>query len=126
VSRTAPTGTPAVFVDSEFVVTSSVTPRASARWWRCRRRFPNGGNFLHPGWNDAFLRLQPLRQPLSVATVAATLRATAYRADFSLSREMDPITITIVPAFHREGDHGGRRKRVVDAAMAAYLRQHGK
>jgi uncharacterized repeat protein (TIGR02543 family) len=119
VSRTAPTGTPAVFVDSEFVVTSSVT-RAASAVVAMQTTFPNGAIFYTlDGTTPSFA--SSLYDSPFLLQRSATLRATAYRADFSLSREMDPITITIVPAFTVKETTAGGGSVSLMPAMAAYL-----
>ena len=103
VSRTAPVGTPAIFVDGEFVVTSSVTrtgslTRVVSALVSLQTTFPNGTIFYTldgqtPSFESAFYEA-----PFAVHH-SVKLRATAYRADFTVAREADPIEILLLPAY---------------------------
>ncbi|MBI5384118.1 MAG: hypothetical protein HZA90_05465 [Verrucomicrobia bacterium] len=97
VSRTAPAGTPAIFVDDRFVPEGSVTNLRSAQV-RILTTLPNGlTRWTRDGSQPSPASL-PLPNPLTLRG-SARIRAVTYDADLSQAWECDPVELVILPAF---------------------------
>ena len=97
VSRIAPVGTPAVFVDGEFVVTNVLT-RTGAVQVALLTTFPNGTIFYTlDGTVPSFLsRIYGGPFPLARSAI---IRAAAFDAIFVQSWEADPVELGIIPEY---------------------------
>ncbi|HEY2952619.1 MAG TPA: chitobiase/beta-hexosaminidase C-terminal domain-containing protein, partial [Verrucomicrobiae bacterium] len=97
VSRLAPIGLPALFVDGQFVTTGAVT-RLESAVVSMLTTFPNGTilfstdgslpSFLSTAYNGPF-----------TLNRSHTIRAVAYDSVFSRSWEADPVEVVIVPTY---------------------------
>jgi len=105
ITRTAPVGMPAVFVNGRFVVEPSITNRGPVMV-SLATTFANGVilyslNGSEPPMNSA-LYARPLGMDRTV-----TLRAVAYSADFSQAVQADPLQLVIVPVLSAWTAGGG-------------------
>ena len=105
ITRTAPVGTPAVFVDDVFIPTGSVTRIASAQI-SILTTFANGAilytlNGSTPS-SDSILYGSPFTRNKS-----AVIRALAYSSDFSKAWEADPVQLNIIPTYNLNSRSAG-------------------
>jgi len=97
VSRTAPVGMPAIFVDGNFEVTNTVTRLGSARIV-LQTSFPNGTIFYTLDGSPPTFIANLYAGPFELRR-SATIRAAAWDAIFSTFWEADPVTVVIQPAY---------------------------
>jgi hypothetical protein len=97
VTRTAPLGMPAVFVDGEFVVTGAVG-RLGAAQVSLLTTYSNG-TLLYTTDGTVPSFLSKLYYGPFTLTRSATLRVVAYSADFRQSWEAEPVQLAIVPLY---------------------------
>ena len=97
VSRIAPVGMPAIFVDGGFVATGAVT-RLDSALVSMLTTFPNGSIFytLDGSTPDFGTKLYSGQ---FVLRRSATVRAVAYDANFLKTWEADSVTVIIEPTF---------------------------
>jgi len=97
ISRTAPIGMPALFVDGEFVVTNAVF-RLGIAEIAMQSTFPNGSIFYTlDGATPNFGA--NLYAGGFVLHRSATVRAVAYDANFVTAWELDPVPVVVNPTF---------------------------
>jgi hypothetical protein len=97
VSRLAPVGMPAVFVDGAFVSGGSVAREGSARI-SLLTTFTNGSIlYTLDGSTPAYFS-SPYSGPWTMNR-SATIRALAYDATFTQSWEADPVHVVITPTY---------------------------
>jgi hypothetical protein len=97
VSRTAPIGMPAIFIDGEFVVTNEVS-RLDAAELSVLTTFPNGSIFYTLDGSAPSFAASLYSGPF-VLRRSATVRAVAYDASFLNSWEADAVQVNIEPTF---------------------------
>jgi hypothetical protein len=97
VSRTAPIGMPALFVDGEFVVINEVS-RLDLAEASMLTTFPNGSIFYTLDGSEPSFAASLYGGPF-VLHRSATVRAVAYEASFLNSWEADPVEVIIEPTF---------------------------
>lgn len=97
VSRTAPIGMPAIFVDREFVVTNEVS-RLDEAEVSMLTTFPNGAIFYTLDGSAPSFAASLYGGPF-ILRRSATVRAVAYDASFFNSWEADPVQVNIEPTF---------------------------
>jgi hypothetical protein len=97
VSRIAPLGMPALFVDGEFVVAGAVS-RVDAADVSMLTTFPNGSIFYTLDGSTPSFAASLYGGPFSL-NHSATVRAVAYDASFLNSWEADPVQVIIEPTF---------------------------
>lgn len=118
VSRTAPVGMPAIFVDGDFVVTAAVT-RVETAEVSMLTTFPNGSIFYTlDGSAPDFGRW--LYSGPFVLRRSATVRAIAYDADFANAWEADPVQVIIEPTFVVNASAAGGGAVSISPADASY------
>lgn len=118
VSRLAPVGMPAIFVDGRFVVSGPVTNGDSAQV-SMSSSFPEGHIFyvLEVGTSSPFTLYN---QPFAI-TNSTTIRATAYSSDLSRVAEADPLEVIILPTYTLTATSAGGGTVTLDPAAARYL-----
>jgi hypothetical protein len=97
VTRRAPVGMPAVFVNGQFVVSNAVTQVASAQV-SMLTTFPHGAILYSLDGSEPSFLSTPYDGPFTL-NHTAPIRAIAYDALFSQSWEADPVQVVIVPTF---------------------------
>lgn len=97
VSRAAPVGMPAIFVDGEFIVTNAVTRFGSAEI-AMQTTFPNGTILYTTDGSEPSYFSSIYNGPFTLQS-SATIQALAYDANFTVSSEADPVAVTIVPLY---------------------------
>lgn len=116
VTRLAPVGMPAIFVQGRFIVDGPAYHRGAAEV-AIQTSFPRGTIlYTLDGTDPAFgsrLYSAPFRQPKS-----ATLRAVAYNESFTAAVESDPIELVILPTLTTV--EGGGGSIVVEPPEGAY------
>ena len=117
VSRLAPVGMPAVFVDGVFIVESNVSVRGSATVL-LSTTFPNGTLLFTLNGSDPSISGRLYDGPFVVRR-SATLRAMAYNADFTQAVQSDPVEIVILPTLSTTTAGGGTV--AVDPPAGAYF-----
>jgi hypothetical protein len=119
VTRTAPVGIPAIFVDGEFIVTNAVTRFGSAEV-SMLTSFQNGSIFFTlDGSTPSFA--STLYGGSIVLRRSATIRAIAYDASFLNSWEADPVKVTIEPIFSLSATTPGGGTITVTPTNSYYL-----
>ena len=103
--RVAPLGTPAVFVDGVFVVTSNVSVRAFAQL-TLATTLPSGTLFYTLNDSDPALSALLYTEPFTVRRTAV-IRAIAYSADFAQAVPSDPVELVILPTVNTITAGGG-------------------
>lgn len=117
VTREAPVGMPAVFVDGAFIVTESVNERGAATV-ALSTTFPGGTLLYTLDGSDPSLSARLYTGAFSVRKTSQ-LRAVAYNADFSQWVESDPIEIVILPTLTGVTQGGG--SVLINPVSGAYL-----
>lgn len=97
ISRTAPIGMPAIFIDGEFVVTNEVS-RLDLAEVSMLTTFPNGSIFYTLDGSAPSFAASLYSGPF-VLRRSATVRAVAYDASFLNSWEADAVQVNIEPTF---------------------------
>lgn len=97
VSRTAPVGMPAIFVDGEFVMTGAVS-RLDSSAVSMLTTFPNGSIFYTLDGSAPSFAASLYGGPFALRR-SATVRAAAYDASFLNSWEADAVQVIIEPTF---------------------------
>jgi hypothetical protein len=119
VTRTAPVGMPAIFVDGNFEVTNSVTRLGRAEI-TMQTSFPNGTIFYtldgSPPTFVANLYIGPFELRRS-----ATIRAAAWNATFSTFWEADPVAVVVEPVYSLTASTPGGGRIVLSPTNAPYL-----
>ena len=105
VSRLAPVGMPAMFVDGVFVPETNVSARGSATV-SMQTTFPNGTLLYTQDGSDPSISAR-LYDGSFVLNRTRTLRAIAYNADFTQSVQSDPLEIIILPTLTASTEGGG-------------------
>lgn len=117
VSRTAPVGMPAIFVDEVFTVESSASVRA-ATTVLLHTTFPNGTILFTLDGSEPDFSSRIYYGPFPVKE-SVTLRAIAYNADFTQAVPSDPVEIVILPTLSTSTAGGG--SVAMDPPDGAYL-----
>lgn len=97
VSRLAPVGMPAIFVDGEFVPAGTVARMGSAEI-AMLTTYPNGSIFFTLDGSEPSFTAMLYDGPFEFHQ-SVTVRAMAYDASFLNSWEADPVTVSIQPTF---------------------------
>lgn len=118
ISRTAPVGMPALFVDDEFVVTNVVS-RLDSATVSMLTSFPNGAIFYTLDGSTPDFGANLYIGPFSV-NQSVTLRAAAYDASFLKSWEADPLLVNIEPTYAVNTGTAGGGSVVVSPLLASY------
>ncbi len=120
VSRTAPVGMPAIFVDGEFVVTNSLTRLDSAQL-SMLTSFSHGSILYtldgSPPTIGSNVRLYVA--PILLKR-SALVRAIAYDANFTRSWEADPVEVLIEPTYRLSATTPGGGTVAVLPVSASY------
>lgn len=117
VSRLAPAGMPAVFVEGRFMVESSVSVRRSAMV-SILTTFERGTLLFTLDGSDPDVSSAYYDAPFAVRK-PVTLRAVAYNADFTQSAEADPVRVIILPTLNASTAGGGTV--AIDPPSGVYL-----
>lgn len=115
----APVGTPQVFVDGQFVL-GDVPKRANPVQVALQSSFANRTIFYSLNGSDPRSNPTLYTAPFSISQ-SALLRAVAYNATFTASAEMDPLRITIFPAFSLTASTAGGGSLAVDPPTGPYF-----
>ena len=105
VSRLAPVGMPATFVDGAFIVQTNVSARGLATV-SLSTTFANGTMLFTLDGSEPDISSRIYFGPFIVKR-SATLRAIAYNADFTQSVQSDPLEIVILPTLTASTEGGG-------------------
>ncbi len=97
VSRTAPVGMPAVFVDGEFIIANSVT-RTGAVEVAMLTTFPNGVVLYTLDGSEPSLFSRIYEGPFLLGR-PAIIRALAFDAFFAQSWEADAVEVIVIPEY---------------------------
>ena len=97
VSRTAPIGMPALFVDGQFAVSNSIT-RSDTATISMHTTFTNGAIFFTLDGSTPSIASSLYTGPF-VQRRSVIVRAFAYDAGFLNSWEADPVELIILPAY---------------------------
>jgi hypothetical protein len=119
VSRLAPVGVPAIFVDGRFVVSGPVTNGDSAQV-SMSSSFPEGHIFYVVEAGGTSSPFTFYDQPL-IITNSTTIRATAYSSDLSRVAEADPLEVIILPTYTLAATSAGGGTVTLDPAAGRYL-----
>ena len=119
VSRTAPVGMPAIFVDGQFI-TNHTTMRNGSAQVEMLTTFPNGLLLYSLDGSPPSFFSALYSGPFSVRRTAI-LRSVAWDAIFSNFWEADPITIVIHPVYTLNTSTAGGGSIVASPAQATYL-----
>jgi Divergent InlB B-repeat domain/Chitobiase/beta-hexosaminidase C-terminal domain len=117
VSRLAPVGMPAVFVDGAFIVESNASARGSAAV-SLSTTFANGPLLFTLDGSTPDFSSRYFAGPFEVKR-SSTLRAVAYNSDFTQSQQSDPVEIIILPTLNAHAAGGGSVS--VDPPAGAYF-----
>jgi alpha-tubulin suppressor-like RCC1 family protein len=117
VSRVAPVGMPAVFVDGVFAVRPTVSARGSATV-SLLTTFSRGSLLFTTDGSDPDFSSSLYVSAIGIEE-SATLRAIAYNADFTQSVEADPLEIIILPTLNTGTEGGGTV--AIDPPAGAYF-----
>ncbi len=119
VTRTAPVGMPAIFVDGNFVVTNSVTRQGGAQIV-LQTSFPNGTIFYTLDGSPPTFVATLYAGPFELRRTA-TIRAAAWNATFSRFWEADPLTVVIQPVYSLNASTRGGGTLVVTPPSGPYV-----
>ncbi len=119
VSRTAPIGMPAVFVDGEFVVTGAVTRLASTEI-AMLTTFPNGTLLFTLDGTTPSFSSRLYYGPFTLRR-SFTIRAIAYDAFFTQSWEADPVEVIVQPTYSLNAATAGGGSVSVSPTNSPYL-----
>ncbi|MBI3880630.1 MAG: immunoglobulin domain-containing protein [Verrucomicrobia bacterium] len=112
VTRVAQKGTPAIFVDGEFVITGSVTRVASAQI-SMLTTFENGELFYTLDDSEPFFDSRFYENPFTLRSTA-TIRAVAFDAELTDWLESDPVEVIIIPTYSLSATTAGGGTVTVD------------
>jgi hypothetical protein len=98
ISRTAPVGTPAVFVDGQFATGAVVQAASDIAQVTMLTTFPNGRIFFTVDGSAPSLFSRVYTAPFTLQRTTI-IRARAWDANFVTSVEADPLTIFIEPFY---------------------------
>ncbi len=119
VSRTAPAGMPAIFVNGQFITNTSVTNLRSAQI-AIQTTFTNGSIFYTRNGNVPTLLSRKYTKALTLRN-STTLRAIGFNSDHSRSWEVDPVQIVIIPAFVLDVTNSGGGSVAISPSQSPYL-----
>ncbi len=119
VSRTAPVGMPAIFVDGNFEVTNSVTRQGRAQI-TMQTSFPNGTIFYTLDGSPPTFVANLYAGPFELRR-SATIRAAAWNAFFSRFWEADTLTVVIQPVYSLTSLTPGGGSIVLSPTNGPYL-----
>jgi len=105
VTRVAPIGTPAIFVDGQFVITAAHTNRGSAQI-SLLTSFTNGLIIYTLDGTDPRISAKLYQAPFLLKS-STDIRALAYNSDFSRAVEADPLDFVVVPTISASSKGGG-------------------
>lgn len=119
VSRAAPVGMPAAFVNGGFIITNAVTLLREARI-SLQSTFTNGTIFYTLDGSAPSLDSRRYTNSVTLRR-SRTVRAIAYNADFTQSWEMDPIAIVVIPAYYVTDLTSGGGRVLVTPTSALHI-----
>ncbi len=118
VTRTAPVGMPALFVDGQFIVNGTATRLSSAQV-SMLTTFTNGSIFFTlDGTAPSFISTLYVG-PFALGYSAA-VRAIAYNASFASSWEADPVMVIVEPTYIVDATTPGGGSIATSPAFSSY------
>jgi len=119
VSREAPVGMPAIFVNGQFITNTASTNLRTARI-SIQTTFAHGNIFYTLNGSPPSRASRPYIDFFTLRG-SSMVRAIAYNSDFSQSWEADPVQVTIIPAFLVSVAGGGGGTVALSSANSPYL-----